>query len=97
MAFCCSPRELAGRSRTSEPAGREIIVSGNMKIGLTGTGSATVDDWRAAVDRLAHVTIVDAGSADAVVVDGGDAANQAAAIDAACCCCAACCATSAAG
>ena len=50
-----------------------------MKLGLIGTGSTTADDWRAAVDRLASVTIVGADSADAVVVDGVDAANQAAA------------------
>ena len=48
-----------------------------LKLGLIDTGSTPADDWQAAADRLADVTIVDADEADAVLVAGVDRANQA--------------------
>lgn len=48
-----------------------------LKLGLLGTGPTPADDWQAAADRLSDLAIVDADSADAVLVAGVDAANQA--------------------
>ena len=54
-----------------------MTVTGILKLGLIDTGPTAADDWQAAADRLADVTIVDADAADAVLVASVDTANQA--------------------